>query len=279
MRDEYDVIVSGFAYGGTMAARILLVDDDRELRDTVQILLKSAGYDVVEVADCDSALHLLAHVKFDLILLDITLPDKSGLRVLEFVKDRGLFSKVIVVTGTVGLETAITSSNLGAKNYITKPYNPGYLLKAIEHVLSDQSGTNQKLQIIKAGDFIVSSPTGDLDLIASRRALAEIAATGARLQEYGVLLDLRDIKSHLSLGDLYELASELAGYGTAFRRKTALLARDDMGFDQAIFFETAAQDRGFDVKSFTFFEDAVRWLSQVSFIETNHSNGQSLAHL
>jgi CheY-like chemotaxis protein len=262
-----------------MAARILLVDDDRDLRDTVQILLKSAGYDVVEVGDCDSALHLLAHVKFDLILLDITLPDKSGFRVLEFVKEKGLFSKVIVVTGTVGLETAITSNNLGAKNYITKPYNPGYLLKAIEHVLSDQSGTNQKLQIIKAGDFIVSSPTGDLDLIASRIGLAEIAAAGVKLQEFGVLLDLRDVTSHLSLRDLYELASELAGYGRAFRRKTALLARDDMGFDQAIFFETAAQDRGFDVKSFTFFEDAVRWLSQVSFIETNHANGQSLAHL
>jgi len=247
-----------------MIAKILLIDDDKDRRDSVRVILNSSGYLVVKAADCENASSLLVSDKFDLILLDITLPDKSGFRVLQFLREKHLAGKVIVITGTVGLKNAIKSAIPVARDYVTKPYNPDYLLKSIEHILSDRSQTNFKLQIIKAGEFIKSTPTGDLDMNASKEGLAQIAATGADLQDYTVLIDLRDVKSRLSKTDIYVLATELVEFGKTFRRKTAVLARADEDFGQAAFFETVAQNRGFRVRAFTVFEDAIIWLSSIT---------------
>jgi CheY-like chemotaxis protein len=244
--------------------KILLVDDDRNRKDFVQGILKSSGYLVVKETDCENAFSLLTRESFDLILLDITLPDQSGFRVLEFLKEKNLTSKVILITGTKALENAIKSAIPGEQGYVTNPYSPHSLIEAIKHVLTDQSQPNHKLQIINVGDFIKSTPTGGLDMYASKKGLELITTVGTDLQDYTILIDLRDVKSHLSVSEIIELATGLVKYGETFRRKTALLARDDEDFDQATFFQTIAQNRGFDVKAFTVFEDAMNWLFSIT---------------
>jgi len=261
-----------------MAAKLLLIDDNGNRRDSVRMLLKSNSSLVVEATDCSNALFLLATGTFDLILLDITIPDKSGFRVLEFLEKNRVPSKVMLITGTVGVANVIRSETPGGQEAVTKPYNPDDLLKSIEHVLSDRSQTNLKIQIVKAGDFISSTPTGVLDMKSSKEGLAQIAAIGADLQEYTVLIDLRDVKSVLSTAEIHEIASELVKYGKTFRRKTAVLARDDKDIDQATFFEDVAQNRGFSVKAFTVFEDAIIWLSSVTQLSEDQSNGSSASH-
>jgi DNA-binding response OmpR family regulator len=250
-----------------MATRILLVEDDKDRRESVQELLKPSGYLVIEAADHKKALSLLASEKFDLVLLDITLPDKSGFGVLEFLEKNHIASKVMVVTGTVGLANVIMSATPGTQEEVTKPYAPADLLKSIEHVLSEKSQSNLKLQIVKAGEFIRSSPTGDLTMKVSKEGLEQIDAAGNELHDYTVLIDLRDVKSQLSIANIEELASDLLNYGATFRRKTALLVRDDKDIEQARFFEMAAQNRGFTVKTFTVFEEAIIWLSSVREVE------------
>jgi DNA-binding response OmpR family regulator len=247
-----------------MAAKILLVDDEKDRRHSVRVILTSGGYDAIEATDSENAISVLANETFDVILLDITLPDKTGFRVLRFLKENHVVSKVIVLTGKLAVENAIRSATPGAREYISKPYDPEHLLKSIGHALSDRSQTNLKLQIIEAGAFIKSTPTGDLDMMASKEGLAQIAASGEDLQDYTVLIDLRKVKSLLTTSQIYGLASELVTYGKTFRRKTAVLARDDKDFNQASFFETAAQNRGFRVRAFTVFEDALVWLSNIS---------------
>jgi hypothetical protein len=82
----------------------------------------------------------------------------------------------------------------------------------------------------------------------------------------------------LSTTDIYDLASELVKYGKTFRRKTAVLARDDEDIDQAKFFENVAQNRGFNVKTFTVFEDAITWLSCITQLTEDQSHGHSAFH-
>lgn len=258
-----------------MAAKLLLIDNNGNRRDSVRTLLKSNGSLVVEAADCASAISILESEKFDLILLDITLPDRSGFGVLEFLEKNQIASRVMVITGTVGVANVIRSAAPGTREYITKPFNPDDLLKSIEHVLSDQALSNLKLHIIRAGDFIESTPSGDLDMEASKEGFAQIAAVGTDLQDYTVLIDLRDVKSQLSTAEIHELASELANYGETFRRKTALLARADKDIGQAMFFENVAQNRGFSVKTFTVFEDAILWLSTITQVTEDQTNGNS----
>ena len=117
--------------------KILLVDDDDDLREIVRAeVITLKGFHVAEAQDCGTALRLLQTESFDLVLLDITLPDNSGLEVLRFITRKHLRTKVIMVTGTVGLENAIKSTTLGAQDYITKPFTINYLLRSIDHVLS-----------------------------------------------------------------------------------------------------------------------------------------------
>jgi hypothetical protein len=113
---------------------------------------------------------------------------------------------------------------------------------------------------------------------AGKQGLAQIDAAGNDLQDYTVLIDLREVKSHLSLANIQELASDLLNYGATFRRKTALLVRADKDIDQARFFEMAAQNRGFMVKTFTVFEDAIIWLSSVSQLTEEESHGHAPSH-
>src|SRR3989339_87546 len=173
-----------------MAATILLIDDDKDRRNAILQMMKLNQTLVIEAADCANALPALARKKVDLILLDMTPPSKCGFGILKYLEENLVASKVMVITGTVGV-----------------------------------------------ANIIRSAPTGDLDKAASKEGLAEIAALGADLKDYTVLIDLREVKSRLSSTDVFELASELAKYGETFRRRTAVLARADHDLDQATFFE------------------------------------------
>ncbi len=118
--------------------KILFVDDDPELRSIVKDQLVSVGYDIDEAEDGLMAMNKVKGSDYDLLLLDITMPGKSGLDVLKFVKEESPDCKVIMLTGVVGLSVAIESLKLGADDYITKPYNMDYLLASIRKSLEQK---------------------------------------------------------------------------------------------------------------------------------------------
>ena len=118
---------------------ILLVDDERELRTLVAERLGIEGYNVLEADRVNDALRIMSHSHFDLLLLDVMLPDGTGLDVLRFMKDRGIKIPVIMLTGASGLEVAVESVKLGARDYVTKPAKIPYLLHSIKELLSGES--------------------------------------------------------------------------------------------------------------------------------------------
>jgi DNA-binding response OmpR family regulator len=115
--------------------KILYVDDDAALREIVKDQLSSNGFAVDEAEDGAKAISKLETGNFDLMLLDINMPNKSGIDVLKFIKDKSLSCKVIMLTGRVGFSVATESLKLGADDYITKPFNMDYLLFSIKRVL------------------------------------------------------------------------------------------------------------------------------------------------
>jgi CheY-like chemotaxis protein len=247
-----------------MPARILLIDEDIALRESISASLTSHGYIVVAASDCAQAMFLPATERFDLILLDNAVPDNNDALVVNFLRESHGAARVLVVTGVEELHAGSGSGIPGIRQYIKRPFNLESLLEAVKHALSGMRVSLTRLQIIHAGDLIRSTPTGDLDIVASTKGFALIAATGAALQDFTVLLDLRGVKSHLSLSDIYGLAAGLGEYGNTFRRKTALLARADKAVDSAEFFGDVAHNRGFNVKVFTDFEAAIIWLSKMT---------------
>ena len=115
------------------------------------------------------------------------------------------------------------------------------------------------IRIIHAHDFIKATTEGTLDLESSKKLLVEFAADPSTSSDHEILLDTRKAQSEMSATDLWYLAAELISFRKALSRKTAVLCPLER-FDHAAFFALCAQNKGFRVRAFTSFEEAMDWL-------------------
>lgn len=108
--------------------RVLLVDDDRELNKSLSKILRKAGYDVVNVFSGVELLESVDKKRFDAVIMDIKLPDISGLELLRRVKEMDSIIGTLMLSGAATLEDAVEALNQGADAFIIKPVNPENLL-------------------------------------------------------------------------------------------------------------------------------------------------------
>jgi CheY-like chemotaxis protein len=116
--------------------KILVVDDEEALRTVLASELEGEGYQVTSAADGQEAINILGSLAFDLILLDIKMPNVDGFEVLKYVKERHPSTKIIMLTGFADLKNAIESKKLGAEDFVSKPYDLVDLLTTVERVLT-----------------------------------------------------------------------------------------------------------------------------------------------
>ncbi|MCP4379215.1 MAG: response regulator [bacterium] len=119
--------------------KILVVDDDRDIRIAMEMALKDLGPEVISVGDGNQAVREIEEKVPDLVVLDMMLPKRSGFLVLERIKrDRVPGEKpfVIMVTGNLGNRHKIYAERLGVDKYITKPFRMNKLLEAITELLN-----------------------------------------------------------------------------------------------------------------------------------------------
>ncbi len=117
-------------------ARVLFVDDDAGLRETCGAILRGAGLHVEAASDGRAALATLERQPCELLLLDLKLPDMSGLDVLASVRRRGYTTPVVFMTGYASLDTAVEAMRLGAVDYLRKPVFEEPLLAAVHRALT-----------------------------------------------------------------------------------------------------------------------------------------------
>ncbi len=118
-----------------MNAKILYAEDEEQTRSLVAEELRQEGYTVDQAEDGETAIGLLANRSYDLLLLDIRMPRKSGLDVLAFLQEQNRHPRVIMLTAVDELASAIQAVKLGANDYLTKPFRLEQLLAAIERIL------------------------------------------------------------------------------------------------------------------------------------------------
>lgn len=116
-----------------MAYRILVADDETEIRDVLRLYLEKEGYEVVEAADGMDALRLLKQEKIDLAILDIMMPGLDGYRVLRNIREESNLP-VLMLSAKGSDSDKILGLDLGADDYITKPFVP---LEAVARVKSN----------------------------------------------------------------------------------------------------------------------------------------------
>lgn len=118
-----------------LPARILVVDDDKHIRELCRIYLEASGFSVLEAADGQAALAVMAAERPDLVVLDVMLPKLDGWQVLNEVRKDSIWLPVVMLTAVGDEEDRVLGLDLGADDYLTKPFSPKELVARVRAVL------------------------------------------------------------------------------------------------------------------------------------------------
>ena len=126
---------------------ILIVDDEASLRQTLARILQRAGFEVTTTASGNEALALLAQHSFDLVYLDIRMPDMSGLEVLKIIHTKFPELPVILFTAQPDLSSAVEALRGGATDYLLKPLKPQIVIDHTNSILADKQKERRKREL------------------------------------------------------------------------------------------------------------------------------------
>ncbi len=135
--------------------RILVVDDDKQIVRLVRSYLEKEGYQVFVAYDGETALHIIRHDQPDLVVLDLMLPDKDGWEITRLVRSDPTLIKlpIIMLTARVEDSDKIVGLELGADDYITKPFNPREVVARVRAVLRRTGGEPTLSTILELGSL------------------------------------------------------------------------------------------------------------------------------
>jgi DNA-binding response OmpR family regulator len=123
---------------------VLIVDDEPDILILLRLALKAAGYSTVEATDGEQALRLIRDRNPDVVLLDIMMPVMDGWITLERLQASGQHPPVIMVTARTAARDHDRAMELGAEDFVTKPFEPDELLARMRHVM-DSNGSGQRI--------------------------------------------------------------------------------------------------------------------------------------
>ena len=148
--------------------KILVVDDNQETVRAVRVYLEQDGFEVFSAFDGTTALHALHRVRPDLVVLDLMLPDRDGMDITRAIRKDSALSQIpiIMLTARIDAEDRIHGLEIGADDYITKPFNPREVAARVRSVLRRSRG-----EIIPESDRVLTYGRLTLDYAARRLML------------------------------------------------------------------------------------------------------------
>ena len=162
--------------------KILIVEDEEGLREALIRTLTGEGYLADGAADGDEGYQLICTGLYDLVLLDIMLPVYDGLEVLRRIRKQGIEVPVILLTARSTVEDKVGGMDLGADDYLTKPFAMPELLARIRMVARRGAGSGADHRL-RAGDLSLDTQTYTLECAASNRSV-RLGAKEYQLMEY-----------------------------------------------------------------------------------------------
>lgn len=133
--------------------RVLVVDDDETIRNTMKAILEDEGYTVDLAASGSEAILKTEQTTYNIALLDIRLPDMEGVELLKLMKDTFPRTRKIMITGYPSMQNAIAALNKKADAYLVKPVNIDELLNTVKDQLQQQ-GNEREFSEQKVAEFI-----------------------------------------------------------------------------------------------------------------------------
>ena len=139
-----------------MSRRILVVDDEVGIRESLKVILEKEGYVVDTASNGEDAFKILRSGGIDLLVTDIRMAGMDGLELLKLSKSVSPHSEVIMITGYAAVDTAVESMKEGAYDYITKPFKKAEILKAVNRAIEKQTLALDNLKLKKQVESLES---------------------------------------------------------------------------------------------------------------------------
>jgi DNA-binding NtrC family response regulator len=162
-------------------AKILIIDDERSIRNSLREILEYEGYEVKDASDGVEGFKIASEEKFDIILSDIKMPKMDGLELLEKLKESGVDSQIIMISGHGTIETAVEAIRNGAFDFIAKPLDLNRVLITLKNALTNSTLVKEttilKKKVLRSNEIV-----GESDAINNIKSLIEkVAPTDARV--------------------------------------------------------------------------------------------------
>lgn len=205
--------------------RILIAEDERDLNRLICQALERAGYGVDACFDGQEALDYLAGAQYDCVVLDIMMPKKDGRQVLQALRDQGSAVPVIFLTALDSVQDRINGLDLGADDYLVKPFDLNELLARIRAV-TRKYGT-QKTSVLTLGDLSVDTASRTVTRGGKAISLSakEYAILEYMIRHKGAVLSRQQLEDHIWNYD-YAGGSNVVDVYIAYLRK-----KIDAGFE------------------------------------------------
>jgi len=157
--------------------RILIVDDEENLLDQLRISFQRQRYIVETAVDGEEALDKIFNSEFDIIILDIMLPKHDGFSVLKEIRQAGINTPVIMLTARKSVDEKVKALDLGADDYLAKPFSLDELMARVRAVL--RRSCEQKDAVIRVGNIQLNT--------ATREVLVDGQAVELTMREFSIL--------------------------------------------------------------------------------------------
>src|SRR5437870_7486574 len=129
---------------------VIMIDDEEEIRESIEMLLNSEGISTGHAGDGEEGLKKIEDNSYDAVLLDLMLPGKSGMEIQKDIKRIDPTLPVLIITAIGALETAVTAIKEGSFDYITKPWNNEKLLVLVNNAIKQRQLMSENLQLRRA---------------------------------------------------------------------------------------------------------------------------------
>ncbi len=193
---------------------ILVVDDDANLRKTLSDILRVKGFAVVSAANGAAAIAETQRAAISVALIDLMLPDMSGIEVMEQIKTVSPFTEAIILTGHASLKTAMEATSKGAFSYLLKPYEIEDLLQHIRHAVDQQQAHEEIRRLasfpkLNPQPVIEVTPSRELTYLnpAADKQFPDLRSLG---EQHPLLIGLEDIYATFRQGGQTEMTREVA---------------------------------------------------------------------
>jgi two-component system, OmpR family, response regulator len=163
------------------AARILVVDDEPNIRDLLSASLRFAGYEVATASNGNEAIDRVVSLQPDLVLLDVMLPDVSGFGVTKKLRGMGVETPILFLTARDDTEDKITGLTVGGDDYVTKPFSLDEILARVAAILRRTSKSLTEGAMIRAGSLEINEDAHEVTVAGQ---LVDLSPTEYQLLRY-----------------------------------------------------------------------------------------------